>query len=105
MKKAPAGGRGTGDGDRDDKPMDSFQSTLAARLAGKRWIGKRRTADVVARTKVECLVLGKKEMQWAITHDETIRSELEKDIQNRRVQTSAKLTQSKSQKYAAAGGK
>jgi hypothetical protein len=54
---------------------------------------------------VECLVLGKKEMQWAITHDETIRSELEKDIQNRRVQTSAKLTQSKSQKYAAAGGK
>jgi len=105
MKKAPAGGRGTGDGDRDDKPMDSFQATLAARLAGKRWIGKRRTADVVARTKVECLVLGKKEMQWAITHDETIRSELEKDIQNRRVQTSAKLTQSKSQKYAAAGGK
>ena len=67
--------------------------------------GLRRTADVVARTKVECLVLGKKEMQWAITHDETIRSELEKDIQNRRVQTSAKLTQSKSQKYAAAGGK
>ena len=60
---------------------------------------------MVARTKVECLVLGKKEMQWAITHDETIRSELEKDIQNRRVQTSAKLTQSKSQKYAAAGGK
>jgi calcium/calmodulin-dependent protein kinase I len=105
MKKAPAGGRGTGDGDRDDKPMDSFQASLAARLAGKRWIGKRRTADVVARTKVECLVLGKKEMQWAITHDETIRSELEKDIQNRRVQTSAKLTQSKSQKYAAAGGK
>jgi len=105
MKKAPAGVRGTGDGERDDKPMDSFQATLAARLAGKRWIGKRRTADVVARTKVECLVLGKKEMQWAITHDETIRSELEKDIQNRRVQTSAKLTQSKSQKYAAAGGK
>ena len=98
MKKAPAAGRGAGDGERDDKPMDSFQATLAARLAGKRWVGKRRTADVVARTKVECLVLGKKEMQWAITHDETIRSELEKDIQNRRVQTSAKLTLSKSQK-------
>ena len=98
MKKAPAAGRGAGDGERDDKPMDSFQATLAARLAGKRWVGKRRTADVVARTKVECLVLGKKEMQWAITHDETIRSELEKDIQNRRVQTSAQLNLSKSQK-------
>jgi hypothetical protein len=42
-------------------------------------------------------------MQWAITHDETIRSELEKDIRNRRVQTSAKLTLSKSRK--AGGGK
>ena len=67
MTKAPAGGRGAGDGARDDKPMDSFQASLAARLAGKKWIGKRRTADVVARTKVECLVLGRKEMQWAIT--------------------------------------
>jgi CRP-like cAMP-binding protein len=103
MTKAPAGGRGAGDGARDDKPMDSFQATLAARLAGKKWIGKRRTADVVAHTKVECLVLGRKEMQWAITHDETIRSELEKDIRNRRVQTSAKLTLSKSRK--AGGGK
>ena len=80
--------------------MDSFQASLAARLAGKKWIGKRRTADVVARTKVECLVLGRKEMQWAITHDETIRNELEKDIQNR-WQTSAKLTLSK---LAKAGG-
>ena len=85
-------------GERDDTPMDPFQATLAARLAGKRWLGKRRTADVIAATKVECLVLGKKEMQWAITHDETIKNELEKDIQNRRVQTSAKLTQSKSMK-------
>ena len=80
-------------------------SAYAARLAGKKWIGKRRTADVVARTKVECLVLGRKEMQWAITHDETIRNELEKDIQNRRVQTSAKLTLSKSRKAAAGSSK
>ena len=105
MTKAPAGGRGAGDVARDDKPMDSFQASLAARLAGKKWIGKRRTADVVARTKVECLVLGRKEMQWAITHDETIRNELEKDIQNRRVQTSAKLTLSKSRKAAAGSSK
>ena len=78
--------------------MSAFQATLAARIAAKKWIGKRRTADVVAATKVECLVLGRKEMQWAITHDETIKSELEKDINNRRVQTDAKLTQSKSAK-------
>jgi serine/threonine protein kinase len=90
---------------RDEKPMDAFQSSLAARLAGKRWIGKRRTADVVAATRVECLVLGKKEMQWAITHDDTIKSELEKNIQNRRVQTSAKLSLSKSMKSGGGGFK
>ena len=90
-----ASSRGGGD---PDQPMSAFQATLAARIAAKKWIGKRRTADVVAATKVECLVLGRKEMQWAITHDETIKSELEKDINNRRVQTDAKLTQSKSAK-------
>ena len=42
--------------------MSAFQATLAARIAAKKWIGKRRTADVVAATKVECLVLGRKEM-------------------------------------------
>ena len=105
MTKAPAGGRGAGDGARDDKPMDSFQASLAGAPG---WRGRSGSAsgaprDVVARTKVECPVLGRKEMQVAITHDETIRNELEKDIQNRRVQTSAKLTLSKSRK--AGGGK
>ena len=49
---------------------------------------------VVAATKVECLVLGKKEMQWAITHDEAIKSELEKDIRRRRMQTQMTLSKS-----------
>ena len=75
---------------------NTLAATLAAKMAGKKWIGQRRTADVVAATKVECLVLGKREMQWAITHDEGIKAELQKDIQNRRVQTSAKLQYSKS---------
>ena len=100
-KAAGAQGASSGRGGDPDKPMSAFQATLAARIAGKKWVGKRRTADVVAATKVECLVLGKKEMQWAITHDKTIKSELEKDINNRRVQTDAKLTQSKSAKIAA----
>ena len=78
--------------------MSSFQATLAAKIAGKKWVGKRRTADVVAATKVECLVLGRKEMEWAITHDETIKNELAKDIDSRRVQTQAKLEKSKSAK-------
>jgi serine/threonine protein kinase len=78
--------------------MSSFQATLAAKIAGKKWVGKRRTADVVAATKVECLVLGRKEMEWAITHDETIKNELSKDIDARRVQTQAKLEKSKSAK-------
>jgi hypothetical protein len=43
-------------------------------------------------------VLGKKEMQWAITHDEAIKSELEKDIRRRRMQT--QMTLSKSVKHA-----
>ena len=68
------------------------------RAAGKKWVGKRRTADVVAATKVDCLVLGRKEMEWAITHDETIKNELAKDIDSRRVQTQAKLEKSKSAK-------
>ena len=63
--------------------MSSFQATLAAKIAGKKWVGKRRTADVVAATKVECLVLGRKEMEWAITHDETIKNELAKDIDSK----------------------
>ena len=75
---------------------NTLAATLAAKMAGKKWIGQRRTADVVAATKVECLVLGKREMQWAITHDEGIKAELQKDIQNRRVQTNAKLQISKS---------
>ena len=100
MRKTTLAG-GVAQGERDDTPMDPFQATLAARLAGKRWVGKRRTADVVAATTVECLVLGKKEMQWAITHDNTIKNELEKDIQNRSAQTNAKLTQNKSAKQTA----
>lgn len=100
MRKTTLAG-GVAQGERDDTPMDPFQATLAARLAGKRWVGKRRTADVIAATTVECLVLGKKEMQWAITHDNTIKNELEKDIQNRSAQTNAKLTQNKSAKQTA----
>lgn len=76
--------------------IGSFSAALAAKMASKKWVGQRRTADVVAATKVECLVLGKREMQWAITHDESIRAELQKDIKNRRVQTDASLQRRKS---------
>ena len=44
--------------------------------------GKRRTADVVRRPRW-VPVLGRKEMEWAITHDETIKNELAKDIDER----------------------
>eukprot|EP00227_Mantoniella_beaufortii_P020742 CAMPEP_0197603172 /NCGR_PEP_ID=MMETSP1326-20131121/38676_1 /TAXON_ID=1155430 /ORGANISM="Genus nov. species nov., Strain RCC2288" /LENGTH=93 /DNA_ID=CAMNT_0043170643 /DNA_START=1 /DNA_END=279 /DNA_ORIENTATION=- len=71
--------------------MSSLQAALAAKMLGKKWVGVRRTADVVAATKVECLVLGKREMQWAINHDEGVAVELRKDIQNRRVQTTSQL--------------
>jgi hypothetical protein len=40
---------------------------------------------------VECLILGKREMQWAITHDDQIRTDLQTDMRNRRVQTVASL--------------
>lgn len=73
------------------RAKSTFAASISARIAGKKWVGQRRTADVVAATKVECLVLGKKEMQWAITHDEAIKSELEKDIRRRRMQTQMSL--------------
>jgi calcium/calmodulin-dependent protein kinase I len=56
--------------------MSQLQATLAAKMFGKKWIGQRRSADVVAATNVECLVLGKREMQWAIKHDEVRRCRL-----------------------------
>ena len=80
------------------RAKSTFAGAISARIAGKKWVGQRRTADVVAATKVECLVLGKKEMQWAITHDEAIKSELEKDIRRRCMQT--QMTLSKSVKHA-----
>ena len=76
------------------RAKSTFAGAISARIAGKKWVGQRRTADVVAATKVECLVLGKKEMQWAITHDEAIKSELEKDIRRRRMQTQMTLSKS-----------
>ena len=76
------------------RAKSTFAASISARIAGKKWVGQRRTADVVAATKVECLVLGKKEMQWAITHDEAIKSELEKDIRRRRMQTQMTLSKS-----------
>ena len=76
------------------RAKSTFAASISARIAGKKWVGQRRTADVVAATKVECLVLGKKEMQWAISHDEAIKSELEKDIRRRRMQTQMTLSKS-----------
>ena len=71
-----------------------MQATLAAKMFGKKWIGQRRSADVVAATNVECLVLGKREMQWAIKHDEDVAEELRKDIRNRKLQTESAASRS-----------
>ena len=101
-KAAPAAAAAENESDKQflegGRAKSTFAGAISARIAGKKWVGQRRTADVVAATKVECLVLGKKEMQWAITHDEAIKSELEKDIRRRRMQT--QMTLSKSVKHA-----
>jgi len=101
-KAAPAAAAAENENDKQflegGRAKSTFAGAISARIAGKKWVGQRRTADVVAATKVECLVLGKKEMQWAITHDEAIKSELEKDIRRRRMQT--QMTLSKSVKHA-----
>jgi hypothetical protein len=62
-KKKPEPKKGT-PAKSSTSPTNSLGAALAAKMAGKRWVGQRRTADVVAATKVECLVLGKREMQW-----------------------------------------
>ncbi|EEH60875.1 uncharacterized protein MICPUCDRAFT_50468 [Micromonas pusilla CCMP1545] len=69
----------------------SWGAALVAVSAAKKWIGPRRTASVVAATEVECLVLGKREMEWAVTHDESIKNELARQISSRRDQTEEKL--------------
>ena len=69
----------------------SWGAALVAVSSAKKWIGPRRTASVVAATEVECLVLGKREMEWAVTHDESIKNELARQISSRRDQTEEKL--------------
>lgn len=73
------------------KAMSKLGVALKTTMAAKKWVGLRRTADVVADTKVECLVLRKAEMQWAVNHDEKIKMELKQDIHQRRSETEDKL--------------
>lgn len=101
---------GSGKSDKSEKDVKlthigSVNAAIASKIAAKKWVGQRRTADVVAVTRVECLVLGKREMQWAIKHDEEVAEELRKDIRKRKQQTEGQLEKAKSvhEKKAASG--
>lgn len=62
----------------------SLKSWVIARIYAKKWIGGRRNADVIAKTDVECLVMGRSEMAWAVASDPEVAVELLKDMRKRR---------------------
>ena len=62
----------------------SLNSWISARIVAKKWIGGRRNADVIAKTPLQCLVMGRREMAWAIAADPDVGAELSKDMQKRR---------------------
>lgn len=62
----------------------SLKSWISARVVAKKWIGGRRNADVIAKTPLTCLVMGRREMEWAIAADPDVGAELSKDMQKRR---------------------
>lgn len=62
----------------------SLNSWVAARIAAKKWIGGRRNADVIARTEVTCLVMGRREMAWALAADPDVGKELQRSMSQRR---------------------
>lgn len=62
----------------------SLNSWISARIVAKKWIGGRRNADVIAKTPLKCLVMGRREMAWAIAADPDVGAELSKDMQKRR---------------------
>ena len=66
----------------------SLAGWAAARTYAKLWIGGRRNADVIAETNVECLVMGSREMAWAIASDPEVATELQRNMQQRRFEIS-----------------
>lgn len=62
----------------------SLNSWIAARIAAKKWIGGRRNADVIAHTEVTCLVMGRREMAWALAADPDVGKELQRSMTQRR---------------------
>ena len=62
----------------------TLKSWVSARMVAKKWIGGRRNADVIAQTEVQCLVMGRREMAWAIASDPDVGSELQKSMRQRR---------------------
>jgi hypothetical protein len=78
----------------------SSGSGSAGAGSGKRG-GIRAMADVVAGTAVECLVLDRQTMDWALSSSadgKKIKRELERDVQRRSAQLKAKLHHSNSSK-------
>jgi CRP-like cAMP-binding protein len=62
----------------------TLKSWVSARIVAKKWIGGRRNADVVAESNVQCLVMGRREMAWAIASDPDVGAELRKSMHQRR---------------------
>lgn len=62
----------------------TLKSWVSARIVAKRWIGGRRNADVIAESDVQCLVMGRREMAWAIASHPDVGSELQKSMRQRR---------------------
>ena len=62
----------------------TLKSWVSARIVAKRWIGGRRNADVIAESDVQCLVMGRREMAWALASHPDVGSELQKSMRQRR---------------------
>ena len=69
---------------RSRREQMSLNSWVAARICAKKWIGGRRNADVIAHTETTCLVMGRREMAWALAADPDVGKELQKSMTQRR---------------------
>ena len=68
----------------------SLKQWVTARVYAKKWIGGRRNADVIAETNVECLIMGRREMAWAVAADPEVAAELRRNMSQRRLELSSK---------------
>mmetsp|Transcript_25516 Transcript_25516/g.87414 ORF Transcript_25516/g.87414 Transcript_25516/m.87414 type:complete len:481 (-) Transcript_25516:147-1589(-) len=69
---------------KDPDVMDANNGESMSTRAAKKWVGNRRTASVRALSTVECMILGKKEMQWVLEHDSAVSEELHAAIEKRK---------------------